>query len=90
MYSMDMGFVFLGGEHNSSILLHFFASTQVFRRSYLIFTILSLLCAGEFGKTAGLPFCKCFIHIGHLRVQPVGRKLHPEEGENRSPLFDRL
>ena len=31
--SVDMGFVFLGGKHNSSKLLHIFASTQVLRRS---------------------------------------------------------
>ena len=52
--------------------------------------IFTILFAGELGKAAGLSFCQCFLHTGHLCDQHMVGHLHPEEGENEPPPFDRL
>ena len=81
--------VILGGEPNVTTLIHFLGPTSQ------VFTYCSIHDSNDFNlgeryKGKGVPFCKHFHHPGHLCNQPVGRDLHPEEGENWNPLFDCL
>ena len=80
-----MVIVILGGEPNVTTLIHFLGPTsQVFTYSSIHDS--NDLNLGERYKGKGVPFCKHLHHPGHLCNQPVGRDLHPEEGENWNPL----